>query len=385
MCKAVEENANQYCRSAGHAPLVQALAKRYSAWLGRSVNWETEVTIGVGATETLYATMQSLLDPGDEAVLISPAFDIYAAQVQMAGATPKFVPLRLVEDAANPGTQVWRLDMAELAAAFSDRTKVILLNSPHNPTGKTFDVAEYAAIADILRSWPHVVAISDEVYEHMVYDGRSHVRLAAQPGMWDRTITVSSSGKTFSITGWKIGWAVGPEALIKGLILTNQWVQFSVSTPSQQAIAACLEAADEPYKGYPSYYAWLNASYAAKRDVVMAGLTAAGLRPIAPEGGFFIIADTRDVVVPPSYMLLTSKAAPVMRRDWALCRFLTEEIKVAAIPPSAFFEGACTCSTSPSPARRSPPPPPCYPGRRRQGPGRQHGALCLLQGGREPR
>lgn len=341
MKAAVDGDANQYCRSAGHPPLVRALAQRYSAWLGRAIDWETEVTVGVGATETLFAAMQSLLDPGDEAVLISPAFDIYAAQVALAGGEAKFVPLRLTPDAAAPGGQAWTLDAGELAAAFSPRTKVLLLNSPHNPTGKAFTAAEYAAVARVLARWPRVVAIADEVYEHIVHDGRAHVRLAAQPGMFDRTLTVSSSGKTFSVTGWKIGWAVGPARLVRGIVAANAWVQFSVSTPAQAAVAAALDAADAPYEGHETYYAWLRAQYARKRDALAAGLAAAGLRPVAPEGGFFIIADTRDVVVPPAFLALSSPAAgATMPRDWALCRWLTEEVKVAAIPPSAFFEGA---------------------------------------------
>ncbi len=332
------------------------------------------MTIGVGASETLYATMQSLIDPGDEAILISPAFDIYSAQVQMAGGVCKYVPLRLKADPKGSGKQgeffvlrarlhrracvvppphhslthsipflhspaVWSLDMAELRAAFTERTKILLINSPQNPTGKCFDTDELTAISAILSDFPRVVAISDEVYEHMLYDGRAHTRLATIPGMWDRTITISSSGKTFSVTGWKIGWAVGPPHLISGIILTNQWVQFSVSTPSQQAIAWCLARADEPYEGYPSYYAWLNAQYTRKRDILVNGLRAAGLTPVMPEGGFFIIADTSNINVPEEHMAVTTKAAPIMRRDWAFCRYLTLEHKVAAIPPSAFFEG----------------------------------------------
>ncbi len=332
------------------------------------MNWESEVTVGVGATETLFATMQALINEGDEAVLISPAFDIYSAQVQMAGGVCRYVPLRLIDDPARPGEKsafiqstppkqsapptltltrppilpspaVWNLDMEELKAAFNDRTRVILINSPHNPTGKCFTRAELTSIAAIVQAFPKVVAISDEVYEHLVYDGKEHVRLATIPGMWERTITVSSSGKTFSVTGWKIGWAVGPEALIKGLVLTNQWVQFSVSTPAQHAIAICLVEADKPYEGYPSYYAWLNAQYTTKRDALLRALTDAGLRPVPPQGGFFIIADTGNVDFPEHHMQVTTKAAPVMRRDWAFCRFLTLDVKVAAIPPSAFYEG----------------------------------------------
>lgn len=347
----MEDNANQYCRSAGLPALTQALAKRYSAFLGRPVNWATEVTIGVGASETLFASMQALVDHGDEVLLISPAFDIYSSQVVMAGGVPKYVPLRLVDAAEEGGAaagvavaatrrrQVWKLDMAEFAAAFSERTRVVVLNTPHNPTGKCFDAEELAQIAAIVQRHPRVVVVSDEVYEHMVYGGRKHLRIATLPGMWERTLTVSSAGKTFSVTGWKIGWAVGPEALVKGLVLTNQWVQYSVSTPCQHAVALCLDLADKPYEGFPSYYAWLNAEYVRKRDILTAGLVAAGLTPVAPEGGFFIIADTSNVAVPEAYMRVTTKAAPVMTRDWAFCRYLTLEHKVTAIPPSAFFEG----------------------------------------------
>jgi kynurenine--oxoglutarate transaminase/cysteine-S-conjugate beta-lyase/glutamine--phenylpyruvate transaminase len=345
MKRAMDENANQYCRSAGLPSLVQSLAKRYERFLQRPINWETEVTIGVGATETLFATMQSLIDEGDEAILISPSFDIYAAQVQMAGGVCRYVPLSLVPDneQTNSGKQVWKLDMTELRRAFNDKTKLILLNTPHNPTGKMFSRAELEQIAAILQDYPRVVAVADEVYEFMTYDGREHVRLATLPGMWDRTLTVSSSGKTFSVTGWKIGWAVGPEHLIRGLILTNQWVQFSVSTPAQHAIALCLEEADKPYEGYESYYAWLRAQYERKKSILMNGLVQAGLSPVAPDGGFFIIADTSAIQVPDSYMQITTKAAPIMRRDWAFCRYLTTEHKVAAIPPSAFYEGMYMC------------------------------------------
>ena len=364
-CATQERDANQYCRSAGLPVLVQALAKKYTRLLGRAVDWETEVTVGVGATETLFATMQALVDPGDEVVLISPSFDIYAAQVAMAGGVAKYVPLRLVEPASG-GEAAWKLDMTELRAAFTPRTRAIILNSPQNPTGKVFTRAELDDIAAILGDFPSVVAVSDEVYEHLVYDGVEFTRIATLPGMADRTITISSSGKTFSCTGWKIGWAVGPAHLIKGIVLTNQWVQYSVSTPSQLAVATMLEAAEEPYEGAPNYYSWLLGEYTRKRDILVSGLRAAGLRPVRPEGGFFVIANTVNFDVPEKYMALKTKAAPVMRRDWAFCRYLTEDIKVAAIPPSAFFEGArplrapCTPSHGVAdPSTPHPPPAPC--------------------------
>lgn len=336
MKKAMDDNANQYCRSAGLPALVQGLARRYSKYLSRDVNWETEVTIGVGASETLFAAMQALVDVGDEVLLISPAFDIYSAQVVMAGGVCKYVPLRPVGD---PGSQSWALDMEEFAAAFTERTKVVLVNSPHNPTGKCFSMEELSQMSEIIKRHPRVVVVSDEVYEHMVYAPREHLRIATLPGMWERTVTVSSAGKTFSVTGWKVGWAVGPANLVGGIITTNQWVQYSVPTCTQYAISLCLDAADQPYEGFPNYYAWLNAQYVRKRDILNKGLLDAGMTPIAPEGGFFIVADTSKVAVPEKYMNETTKAAPVMTRDWALCRYLTIEHKVAAIPPSAFFEG----------------------------------------------
>ena len=337
MKRSQDEDQNQYCRSAGHQPLVQALAAKYSPIMGRQLNWETEVAIGVGASETLYASMQALLDEGDEAVLISPAFDLYAAQVQMAGGVPRYVPLRL---AGSGQGSTWELNLEELRAALSPRTRVLVLNNPQNPTGKILSRTELEGIASILADFPAVVVVSDEVYEHIIFDGREFPRMATIPGMWDRTLTVSSSGKTFSCTGWKIGWAIGPEALVRGIILTNQWVQFSVCTPAQKAIADAIAAAEAPYEGFPSYYAYLTARYTEKRRVLMAGLTAAGLNPTLPDGGFFIIADTSNIRFPQHYMDMKTKAAPVMKRDWAFCRFLISEIKVGAIPPSAFFDGA---------------------------------------------
>jgi kynurenine--oxoglutarate transaminase/cysteine-S-conjugate beta-lyase/glutamine--phenylpyruvate transaminase len=339
----VHENHNQYARSAGHPALCQVLARRYSkVFGGRAINWETDVAVGVGGSETLYAIMQGLVNPGDEVILVSPAFDIYSAQVLMAGGVPKYVPLRMVPDAADPSRRVWDLDLAELRAAFSERTRLVVLNSPQNPTGRLLTRAEYEQIAAIMDDFPRVVAVSDEVYEFMVYGQREHWRLAtAVPRMFDRCLTVSSGGKTFSCTGWKVGWVVGPPQLVKGVVVTNQWVQFSVSTPAQQAIAWALEEAEKPYEGHASYFHWLLDSYTRKRAVLMEGLSAAGLRPVEPEGGFFIIANTCDVEVPQAYLDETTPASgPSMPRDWALCRWLAKEVGVVAIPPSAFYQEA---------------------------------------------
>ena len=186
----------------------------------------------------MFALMQALVAPGDEVLLLEPAFDIYSAQAQMAGGKPVYVPLRHAGAAGVEASgSAWSLDVGELEAAITDNTRVLILNTPHNPTGKMFTKDEMVAIAEVVARHPRIVVICDEVYEHMVYDDREHVQFPSLPGMWERSVTVSSAGKTFSVTGWKIGWVVGPAPLVKGVALVNQWVQFSVTTPLQQAVA----------------------------------------------------------------------------------------------------------------------------------------------------
>ena len=275
--------------------------------------------------------MLGLLNPGDEVVTLEPAFDIYIAQAEMAGATLRTVPYRTRSSQAT-GQKEWYIDMDELAAAFSPRTKMFLLNTPHNPTGKVFSPAELQRVAEIVQAHPDVVAVADEVYEHMVYNERVHTSLASLPGMWERTLTISSAGKTFSVTGWKVGWAVGPAHLVRSVAVAHQWMAFSVCTPMQHAIASALTEAPKPYEGAPSYYSWLNSMYLAKRGLMCDALRAAGIEPIVPEGGFFIVGDTSALQLPEEYARDTT-----VTRDWALCRWLTKDIGVAAIPPSSFY------------------------------------------------
>lgn len=332
---AVTADHNQYCRSGGHLRLVNAVAKSFSSSMGRTIDPLSEVAVSVGATEGMFACIQSIINDGDEVIVLEPAFDIYSAQLKMAGGVPKYVPLRSRTSASEGVT--WSLDMEEFASKFTSKTRAVILNTPHNPTGKVFTAQELQDIANVVLAHPNVLVISDEVYQHLVYDGRKHVHIATLPGMWDRTITVSSAGKTFSVTGWKIGWVVGNKELVRNVMLANQWVQFSVATPLQEAIGACLEHAELPYQGFPNFYAWLGDTYTKKRDFLAAGLRNAGLVVGVPEGGFFIIADTSKIEVQPKYLSETTAAAPVMTRDWAFCRMLTIEYGVAAIPPSAFY------------------------------------------------
>ncbi len=253
----------------------------------------------------------------------------------MAGGVPVYVPLRSSPGGPGPA---WTLDVQELEEAITERTRVFILNTPHNPTGKVMDAEEMEKVAEVMRRHPGIVVICDEVYEHMTYDERAHVQFPTLPGMWEQCVTVSSAGKTFSTTGWKIGWVVGPAALVKGVALVNQWVQFSVCTPLQQAVAWALQEAQREYEGFPTYFHYLRSEYLRKRGLLCDALHAAGLTVVPPEGGFFVMADTSSVSVPDKYMQQSTPACPTMTRDWAFCRWLTCEIGVTAIPPSAFYQ-----------------------------------------------
>lgn len=348
--EALAMTENQYARSGGHPLLCQTLAEHYSPLFGRDLDWQKELTVSVGATEGIYASLQSLINPGDEVVLMEPCFDIYRAQVQMAGGVCQFVPLHPPsEDCSH-----WHLNEDELRACFNENTKVLVLNNPHNPTGHVFRREELAMIASVVESFPQVTVITDEVYEHIVFDGHEHVRFGSLPNMWERTLTCSSAGKTFSITGWKIGWVIGPEHLLQGVFLTNQWIQFSVCTPLQVAVANILRQAEKPYTApstceegergqtFDTFYDYLRHRYQRKRDLLTEALSEAGLHPILPEGGIFVMADTTPIQkhLPSDSTHLTDPgpdgSSPVTT-DWALARYLTVEHGVTPIPPSAFY------------------------------------------------
>jgi aspartate/methionine/tyrosine aminotransferase len=280
------------------------------------------VVVTVGASQVLYTIFQSFCEVGDEVVMFSPVFDIYVPQVVMSGATPVYSPLVLRGGA-------WEVDWENLERCVTERTRVLVVNTPHNPTGKVFSQADLERIAAIARRFPRLLVVSDEVYEHMLFDNLAHKNLASI--LFDQTITVSSSGKTFSVTGWKVGWAIAPKEICVGLATTQQWTSFSISTPHQEAVSRALALAKQPYESHPDYYSWLTAMYSTKRDHLLTTLRRAGLKPITPQGSFFILADIADVQIPATY---TDAGQP---RDYAFCRWLTKEVGVTAIPCSAFF------------------------------------------------
>jgi len=298
---AMRAGHNQYAPLAGVPAFCEAIAAHQQRFYGLTVDPEAGVQVTFGATEAISAALLGLLDDGDEVIVFEPLYDSYAAGIAMAGAQRKVVTLRPPD---------WSFDPAQLRAAVTPRTKLVLLNSPHNPTGKVFSRAELELVADVCREHD-LAAITDEVYEHLVFDGE-HVPLATLPGMAERTVAISSLGKTFSVTGWKVGWASGAPHLVAGVRAAKQFLSFSGATPLQHAGAAALALGD-------GFYAGLTEAFRAKRDHLTAGLEAAGLRPIRPAGTYFVNAQIDGDGI-------------------EFCRELPQRAGVVAIPTAVFYD-----------------------------------------------
>lgn len=309
---AILADHNQYAPSPGVPALRQAAADTYRSAYGLDAT-ANDVTITCGATEALFATMLAVVNPGDEVIMFEPAYDSYAPGVIMAGGVPRYV--RLEPPQPQSDDQSWTFDPEALRAAFGPRTRAILVNTPHNPTGKVFSSAELELIAGLCREHD-VIAIADEVYDRMIYVGE-HLPLATLPGMWERTITINSTGKTFSMTGWKIGYTIAPQPLTDAIRRVHQFSTFAIATPFQHAMAAALKAAL-----HSNYYAELLAFYRQRRDLLLDVLRNAGFTVVPPAGTYFVMVDLHD------WGFAT---------DVEFCRHLTAEIGVAAIPPSAFY------------------------------------------------
>lgn len=304
---AIDHDLNQYAISSGSPRLRQAIARDWKRRFGRSIDHEREVTVTSGATEAIYDAVQGLVDDGDEIVVFEPFYDSYLPAAMMAGATLRTIRLDPPD---------WTFDREEAKAAFNERTRLLLLNTPHNPTGKVFGHAELSFLAELCQQW-EVTAVCDEVYDRIVFDRGVHVPLATVPGMWPRTLTINSTGKTFSMTGWKVGYAVGPGDLNAALRAVHQFVTFATATPFQEAMALALEQAEST-----AYYHQLKAEYEARRDSLDGALRSAGLKTLPVEGAYFLMADVAGLGFPD---------------DVAFCRWLTKEIGVAAVPPSSFY------------------------------------------------
>jgi aspartate/methionine/tyrosine aminotransferase len=306
--RAIDGDFNQYAHPNGIPALRQAIADDWQSRYAFPIDVEREITVTSGATEAIFDCIQALIEPGDELVTFEPYYDSYAASVLVAHGTLK--PVRLREPD-------WSFNPDELTRAVTDRTRVILLNTPHNPTGKVFSRAELETIAEVAIRHDLIV-LTDEVYDRIVYPGFTHIPIATLPGMWERTLTINSTGKTFSLTGWKIGYTIGPAALQEGLRAVHQFVTFATATPFQVAFAEAIATSEER-----GYYADLTKEYDGRRQLLENGLSEAGF-DVLEIGG--------------SYFLMAALAQDRFATDVDLARWMIEEIGVAPVPPSAFYQ-----------------------------------------------
>jgi N-succinyldiaminopimelate aminotransferase len=306
---AMRSGRNQYPPGHGAPELVDAVRRHQERHYGLELAPE-EVVVTTGATEAIAAALLGLVDPGDEVVVLEPFYDSYRAMIQFAGGVRRAVTLRAPE---------FRFDPAELEAAVTERTRLLLVNTPHNPTGTVLTPDELRAIADVaIRN--DLVVVTDEVYEHLTYDDARHVPLATLPGMFERTLTISSSGKTWSFTGWKIGWASGPADLVAAVEGAKNWLSYSSGAPFQPAIAAALDQHDD-------FHVALREDLAAKRDLLCRGLDKLDVDVFVPQGTYFVTTDVR--------RLAAALDAP---DGIAFCHALAERAGVVAIPAQVFYD-----------------------------------------------
>lgn len=315
---AVMADVNQYAITWGTKPLRDAISKDWQTRYGLEIDPERQITVCCGSTEAMMATLLAIVDPGDEVIVFEPFYENYGPDAILSGATPRFVRLR-------PPVTLdgqWTFDVDELRSAFGPKTRAIVVNTPNNPTGKVFNRSELEIIAGLCREWD-VVAVTDEIYEHIVYDGAGHVSMATLPGMADRTVAINSVSKTFSVTGWRVGWAVAPPDMASAIRKVHDFLTVGAAAPLQAAAAVALAAPER-------YYADLASHYAARRQRLLGILEGARFRCFAPHGAYYVMTDVAHFGFPD---------------DVAFVRHLVTEIGVAAVPGSSFFNDRSHGST----------------------------------------
>jgi aminotransferase len=302
--EAIQSDINQYAITWGAQRLREALAQKYQAWYGLTIDPEREMTVTCGATEAMMATLLAVVDPGDEVIIFEPFYENYGPDTILSDARPVFVSLE-------PGQA---LDLDRLAAAFSPRTRAIVVNTPSNPSGRVLTLAELEAIRDLCVRHD-CLAVTDEIYEHMVYHG-THVPIATLPGMAERTVTISGASKTYGVTGWRIGWALAPEALTDAIRKVHDFLTVGAPAPLQEAVAAAVARLDQ------HFYRELTDAYRARRDLLFDALRDAGFRCVPPEGAYYILADFSELSDLP---------------DAEFAVWLSREVGVTPVPGSSFY------------------------------------------------
>jgi aspartate/methionine/tyrosine aminotransferase len=312
-CAAIRADINQYAVTWGARPLREAIAAQFTARHRVGIDADAQVTVCCGATETMMAVLLASVDPGDEVVVFEPFYENYGPDAIVSGAVPRYVTLQEPD---------WTFDPDELAAAFGPRTRAIIINTPNNPTGKVFTRAELTTIARLCQQWD-VLAITDEIYEHIVYDGHQHVPMATIEGMADRTITINGLSKTFSVTGWRIGWAISPPTLTGAIRKMHDFLTVGAPAPLQEAGAAALSLPGD-------YYRELAARYQQRRDVMIEMLTRHGFRCHVPSGAYYVMTDI---------------AHFGFQDDVAFAKHLVESVGVASVPGSSFYRSGSRGTT----------------------------------------
>ncbi|XP_076347474.1 kynurenine aminotransferase-like isoform X1 [Tachypleus tridentatus] len=321
---------HQYAQTTGHPRLKNALSKLYSKQLGRELQPTKELLVTAGGRAALSSSITSLVNPGDEVIIMEPFFPDYQYFVKIANGVPVFIRLKPKKLEGTLSSADWILDPEELASKFTEKTKVIIVNTPHNPLGKVFTRSELQLISELCKKH-NVICLMDEVYEHIVFSGSEHIRMATLPEMWERTITVGSVSKTFGATGWRIGWVYGPQELLHSIELTHFYYTGTCCTPTQEAVAIGFEIEMERMGTACSFWKGLVESLESKRDRLVQLFTSLGVTPIVPQGSIFMIVDFTNL------RLKLNIDEKEKSTDYKLVKWLARYKKLQGLPFSAYF------------------------------------------------